>query len=111
MQPGLFPEDIERDEKPRHILDVCAGRHGLADTSVEANKSVDKETDRLVILGWIKAARSYGMTLDELSIMLNRPPNAISGRLTELRIRNQIILSEARRPTRTGCSARVYVVV
>lgn len=94
----------------KELNDVCAGRHGLVETSMEANVTVKKEADRKLILGYITAAKAYGMTLDELSLQLNRPPNQISGRLTELCIAGQITLSGEKRPTRTGCNGRVYVV-
>lgn len=89
--------------------DICAGRHGGAETSVEANKAVRKEKDRELIYGYIQEARHYGHTLDELSVLLDRPPNAISGRLTELRVAGMICISDLTRKTRTGSRARVYI--
>ena len=91
--------------------DVCAGRHGGAETSVAADKKVQKETDRLLIYSYITAAKHYGHTLDELSVLLNRPPNAISGRLTELSYQRKIIYSGRKRRTRSGCLARVYTTL
>lgn len=90
-------------------LDICARKHGGAETSVEADKAVRKEKDRELIYGYIAAAKSYGHTLDELSILLDRPPNAISGRLTELRVAGRIVISDLTRKTRTGSKARVYI--
>lgn len=91
--------------------DVCAGKHGGAETSVAADKKVQKEADRLLIYGYIVASRHYGHTLDELSVLLNRPPNAISGRLTELSYQGKIIYSGRKRRTRSGCLARVYTTL
>ncbi len=91
--------------------DICRRKHGGTETSVEADKVVKKLRDRSLILGYIKKAGAYGHTLDELSILLDRPPNALSGRLTELRLNGDITISDLRRSTRTGCKARVYVAV
>jgi hypothetical protein len=91
--------------------DICRRKHGGAETSIEADKVVQKSQDRSLILGYIKKAGSFGHTLDELSILLDRPPNALSGRLTELRLNGDIVTSDITRPTRTGCKARVYVVI
>lgn len=96
--------------KLKELNDVCAGRHGLADTSVEANKKVQKTKDQELIYGYIYSAGKFGHTLDELSIMLHRNPNALSGRLTELVRAGRIVVSEERRLTRAGCKARVYRV-
>lgn len=88
--------------------DICASRHQGADTSVEANKKVQKTKDQELIYGYIYHAGRFGHTLDELSIMLHRNPNALSGRLTELVRAGKIVVSEERRLTRTGSHARVY---
>lgn len=88
--------------------DICARKHGNAETSVEADRKVEKTKDRALIYAYIKAAGMFGHTLDELSIMLHRNPNSISGRLTELRMAGKIVISDERRVTRTGCRARVY---
>lgn len=92
-------------------VDVCASRHGGAETSVEANKAVKKEKDRELIYWYIQEARHYGHTLDELSVLLDRPPNAISGRLTELQAQGKIVHSGRKRRTRSGCLARVYTTL
>lgn len=91
--------------------DICARKHQGAETSVEADKAVRKERDRELIYGYIKTARHFGHTLDELSVILDRPPNAISGRLTELRLAGRIVISDVTRKTRAGVSARVYITI
>ena len=98
--PDLFIKNKEED--------VCASRHGGAETSVQADGAVKKERDRQLIYGYIKEAGSYGHTLDELSVLLDRAPNRLSGRLTELRMRGKIVATGLTRKTRTGCKARVY---
>jgi len=108
-QPTLFdPETIIVCQVPAQ--DVCFNRHGGADTSVMADRHVKKSRDRAWILGAIKAAGTYGMTLDEASILLDRPCNCISGRFSELCHKTrEIIKTERTRPTRTGSHAHVYI--
>lgn len=89
--------------------DICRRKHGGAETSVDADKHVQKTRDRELIYDYIRAAGQYGYTLDELSVMLDRPPNRISGRVTELRVAGRIVTSDQTRLTRSGCKARVYV--
>jgi hypothetical protein len=91
--------------------DICARKHGGVDTSVAADKRVQKERDRNLILAYIKAARDYGITLDEMCIQLERKPNEISGRFSELRNQEQIVATSRRRLTRTGATARVWVAL
>ena len=91
--------------------DICARKHGGVDTSVAADKRVQKERDRNLVLGHIKAARDFGITLDEMCILLHRKPNEISGRFSELRMLEQITPTVRRRPTRTGATARVWVAL
>lgn len=91
--------------------DICRNRHGGVDTSVEADKTVKKQLDRAAIYWYIKAARHYGHTLDELSVLMDRPPNAISGRLTELKVQGKIVYTGRKRRTRSGCLALVYVTL
>ena len=70
-----------------------------------------KATDRVIVLNLIREQGSHGMTLDEVSQALNRPPNALSGRICELRDSDPpaIRKTEATRKTRTGARAQVYV--
>ena len=79
--------------------------------SLAADHHGHKASDRVTVLALIRQQGSYGATLDELSACLNRPPNALSGRLCELRACEPpaIRCTEATRPTRTGAKARVYV--
>ena len=89
--------------------DLCRRKHGGAETSVAADKRVEKAKDRELIYGYIKAAGAYGRTLDEISVLLDRPCNTISGRFTELRKAGRILTSDQVRLTRMQCKARVYV--
>jgi hypothetical protein len=91
--------------------DICKNRHCGADTSILADRRVQKVQDRELIYGYIKRAGKFGHTCDELSVLLYKTPNAVSGRLTELRINGRIVTSDQTRLTRTGSKARVYVVI
>ena len=91
--------------------DICANRHGGVDTSVQADRRVKKERDRRLVLGYVQAAREYGITLDEACVILEREPNQISGRFTELAKEGLIIATDGRRLTRTGSPARVWVAI
>ncbi len=103
MTGDLFSQSIKEPND-----DICRNRHRGAETSVAADKKVQKTKDRELIYGYIFHAGRFGHTLDELSILLHRNPNALSGRLTELRMAGRIIISDERRMTRAGCMARVY---
>lgn len=111
MQTGLFDVSRQLKRPLSAALDVCAARHGGVDTSVEAHRRVKKTRDQSLVLSCLKAAGGDGMTLDELCVKMGRTPNAISGRLTELRIQELVVRLATRRPTRTGTGARVHVAL
>jgi len=90
-------------------LDICRRKHGGAETSVVADKRVQKEADRTLVLGIIRQLGAHGITLDEMAVRLNRDPNRLSGRFTELRKKGLIRANGETRPTRTQSPARVYV--
>lgn len=90
--------------------DICINRHQRSDTSMLADVRVSKASDRELVYGYIKSASIFGMTVDELSIILDRAPNRISGRVSELKRSNRIIATELTRKTRTGSWAHVLVV-
>lgn len=102
---------MTQESGPSIKEDVCYARHGGAETSTLANRRVQKTRDRELIYGYIKSAGKFGHTCDELSIMLHKTPNAVSGRLTELRMKGRIVTSDQTRLTRTYSKARVYVAV
>jgi hypothetical protein len=102
-------EQLQLENIKLDTQDICANRHQGAETSVLANTKPDKLKDRAMIFSYIQASRGYGMTLDELCVKLNRHPNEISGRITELHYEFHLIMATGRRrPTRTGSPARVY---
>lgn len=90
--------------------DVCARKHGGNPQSAIA---FDAIRQHLTQSQWrvfcaISATLSFGRTLDELCVLLDVNPNAISGRITELRIKGKIE-KRGTRKTRSGCSAAVWV--
>jgi DNA-binding transcriptional ArsR family regulator len=91
------------------IADPCARKHGGSETSVAAHRTsaVHAESDRLEILQLLHD-RSNGLTCDEYAELTNRPPNAVSGRFSELRDKGAIVDSGERRRTRALCSAKVW---
>jgi predicted ArsR family transcriptional regulator len=93
--------------KEPDLFDICANRHGGTETSVAANLRVEKSTDRALVLSLLRLSPA-GKTLDEVSAVLGRPPNQLSGRFTELVAAGQISKTDERRNTRTGASAAVY---
>ena len=109
QQPSLYTQSAIPLCSPRPDADLCFNRHGGVETSVLAHARVRKEHDRQLVYGYIKAAGAFGMTLDELSIMLDRPPNCLSGRFSELKRSGEIVASDKKRQTRTQSWARVYV--
>ncbi len=66
---------------------------------------------RAAVLGAIVRAGSAGMTLDELSVCFGCSPNALSGRVTELKQMGLVRHTADRRRTRAGASAAVIVAV
>jgi len=90
--------------------DVCARKHGGDAESRAAHRAGDKRADRQQVLDFIRA-RLGGATLDEVCVGLDREPNQISGRITELKRDGHLSWTGGRRTTRSGCSAKVYVAI
>lgn len=104
----LQPTNIKLCENPPE--DICFNRHGGAETSNLADRRVRKSKDRALIYGYVKSAGAFGHTLDEISVLLDRPCNCISGRFSELRKSGEIIPTNTHRKTRTGSWAAVYII-
>lgn len=66
----------------------------------------DHQAARSKWYGRILSAGRRGVTLDELAARYNCPPNAISGRITELHREGLVIRTAARRPTRASTPDR-----
>lgn len=82
--------------------DICENRHGGADTSIGAFQNTSETLrilDRQKILTFMTGT-PQGLTSKELAFLLDKPLNAISGRLSELCRDEQIEDSGERRD---GC--------
>ena len=98
--------EIEGEARPQPGIKIG---HLPQEPQLDATKDVRGKVEEA--LGHIKAARDFGITLDEMCILLHRKPNEISGRFSELRMLEQITPTVRRRPTRTGATARVWVAL
>ncbi|MBC8418762.1 MAG: hypothetical protein H8E10_09240 [Desulfobacterales bacterium] len=78
--------------------DICANRHGGNSCSADANKRAPKERDRQWVLELI-AISSEGLTLKEACRIMGKTPNALSGRISELK-RDGLVYVSGRRD---GC--------
>jgi len=88
--------------------DICEGKHGGADTSeaaFEKQGPKKRELDRTKVLKIVLKAGRTGATLKDICKGMAKPPNAVSGRVTEL-LKSELIVDTGKR--RHGC--RVYRV-
>lgn len=92
--------------------DICARKHGGNEQSKGAfnAKYPFVPSQRSHVFGRIMLSGNLGRTVDELAQYLETTPNAISGRITELRIMGKIE-KRGTRKTRSGCSAAVWVAI
>ena len=90
--------------------DICQNRHRGNPQSKEAFLKIrcDLPARRALCLCAIFQVGSNGLTVHELAELLKTTPNAVSGRLTELK-REGLIYKIGTRPTPTGGNAAVYV--
>ncbi len=86
--------------------DICRSRHGGNPQSEQANRRVEpyKRGTREHLLAIIRACGEHGATLLELSAHFCKTPNAISGRLTELKRDGRVLESGE---LRKGCAVLV----
>lgn len=91
-----------------------------AETSREAAISMRSEAARQskLVLDYIKAQGARGATADEVAEALGLGPQSVTPRIWQLegkdkrnRLQPMIRRTEARRPTRSGRAARVYVAL
>jgi len=100
---------FECDE--RQSPDICRNKHQGNRESVRAFNSIVAGLPfmRAEVLLRIQEAAQEGLTVHELADQLGTTPNAVSGRLTELKKMGRI-QKVGTRPTPTGSSAGVYTV-
>lgn len=96
-------------KRQRDLFDICQNKHGGDPESVAAHAAGDKLRDRAVALEFIRLRGQTGATADEFAEHLGRQLNQVSGRFTELKRDGQIVASGAKRPTRSGSAAKVYI--
>lgn len=98
------------EERQGNLFDICANRHGGNENSVAANKAISplKSESRRKVLDFIASRGQSGATSEEISIGLNLPINKISGRCSELKKFNLVIIS-GKRLTKSGLYADVLV--
>jgi hypothetical protein len=110
-QPSLFPTFPAIDRAPRTFdADVTENRHGGNTESVKAHKRIapSKESVRQKIYAYALSRGLVGVTTDEVAEQFSTTPNAISGRMTELKALGLLVKTEICRKTQSGCSARVF---
>lgn len=98
-------------EKPVEVkTDLCAGKHGGAETSAEAYATTPKETReaQTAKILWLMKSRPNGTTCDEAELILGLSHQTCSARITELCAKESIRYGDERRTTRAGKMARVY---
>ena len=91
--------------------DICSGRHGGAETSVEAfttTRQSSRRKQRNLVKAAIFACGDVGATCEEVANLVEIPYTAASARISELRAANEIHSKRGvTRPTSHGKPARV----
>jgi hypothetical protein len=97
-------------EDTQFEFDICQNRHGGNEQSNAAFEETSKGLPRrrALCLALIHNAASKGLTVHELAALLDTTPNAVSGRLTELK-KDGRITKIGSRPSPTGSQAAVYI--
>lgn len=88
-------------------FDICSSRHRGAECSRIANRRVAKSSDRQKVLNILQQFQG-GATLDQVSNLLDRMPNQLSGRFTELAAKGLIEKTGEHRLTRAKSPAAVW---
>lgn len=91
--------------------DICQSNHGRADTSVTAYDSVRDSlpSARQEVFDAVRDTGMDGATCDEVEHDRGKSHQTCSARFSELKQAGLIVCNGRRRPTRSGCTARVYV--
>lgn len=93
--------------------DITAARHGGNPESVEAHASIEHDKTRLRsrIVEFVRLRGEHGATCDEVERALGLSHQTTSPRVTEANACGELIRTIARRRTRSGRMAAVYVSV
>ena len=101
-------------DKPVEVkTDLCAGRHGGAETSSEAYATTTKgarAAQGLKVFLFIEG-RPHGATCDEAEAVLGLSHQTCSARITELQAKQKIRFGAEQRKTRAGRNVRVYFAI
>jgi len=105
----------QRQEQLRdfgELFDISARRHkGNEQSSAAFHVIKDRLTQAQErVLGIIKYKGDRGATVNEIAFALDTTPNAISGRVSELK-RDGKIYKSGTRKTRSGCSAAILKAI
>jgi len=93
--------------------DITANYHRGNPESKTAFKSLKRErmeADRVRIVDATRRRGKHGLTCDEAEIRLELKHQTCSARFTDLVKDGRLTRTEERRPTRSGCPARVHIV-
>lgn len=95
------------------LFDVTANRHGGNEESAAALRriSASKASSRHKVYDYVLACGESGATTDQVAEHFQTTPNAISGRMTELKALKLLTKTDRCRLTRSGCNARVFVAI
>ncbi len=81
-QRSFLPPSYDHFNKP---VDPCAGKHGGAETSVEAFERANITGDLEAALRFIRNTGEHGATAKEFAASLGKTINQVSGRFTTLK--------------------------
>jgi hypothetical protein len=98
-------------ETGKELPDICANRHGGADTSEIANRMASKEgraRQRNAVLACIASQGDHGATSEEVETKLSMIHQSVAARISELSTMGSIWYGDVRRLTSSGRPARVY---
>lgn len=103
-------EELDEMAAMQEAGDICARKHGGADTSVAAYRVASKrENERaLEVFNAIKAKGAEGLHSEDAAKLLGMRYTTVSPIFTILRLTGQIAKSY-RKPTTSGCMAWVHV--
>ena len=97
-QPDLYPETLYGGKPP----------HQAADTSRDAAEEIRHVANRIRSAIYALVVGAGGLTIDEIAIIRETTPNAVSPRIRELFLLGRITDSGRRRRTRTGRKAIIW---
>ena len=110
-QPSLFDEPAVVMGSPTTRRQVSERRGRAARDEQHRAKQSTTSRDREEVFARVVAAGTRGTTLDDIAAAMKRPPNALSGRVTELVAAGRLFRTSEKRTTRAGGSAGVLVAV